>query len=144
MIGSGRSIPWIRLFEGRLRYAVQYDPQSEQWIPEKRPHAGSAGYRVLRDQNGIRETFATVAVVPNLARTGSVLILEGLTTAAAEGALELLTSPDFRAKLKSTEACKAVDLRSGDFELLLRTKPMASAPLATEVLACHALESAAE
>jgi hypothetical protein len=136
MLGSRRSIPWMQLFENRLRFALEYEPQSGLWIRDKSAPAQTA-YRILRDQSGVRETYARVALVPNLGGGGTVLLLSGLTMEATESAVRLLTGPNFAAKLHSTPGCGTIDIGTGSFEFLLRTRTAVGASLGSEVLFCH-------
>jgi hypothetical protein len=139
ILGSRRSNPWNELFEHQLRYAIEYDPQSGLWLRDKSANAQPAAYRVSRDKGGVHETYARVALVPNLSESGSVLMLVGLTIEASEGGLALLAGKDFAARLQSTPGCEAIDLRTDFFELLLRTRAVAGTPRASELLACHPL-----
>ena len=136
MLGSRRSIPWMQLFESRLLFTVEYDPQSGPWIRDKSTPAQTA-YRVLRDKKGVHETYSRVALVPDLGGTGSVLLVSGLTMDATDSAVTLLTGPNFAAKLSSTRGCANVDTRTDSFELVVRTRTLVGAPLNSEILACH-------
>lgn len=136
MLGSRRSIPWMQLFESHLLFTIEYEAKSGSWIRDRSTPAQTA-YRVLRNKNGVHETYSRVALVPDLGGTGSVLLVSGLTMEATDSAVTLLTGPNFVSKLKSTPGCTAVDARTDSFELLLRTRTVIGAPLSSEILACH-------
>ena len=87
LLGSRLSIPWEQLFDGSLNFPLATDHDSGHfYLQNRNPKSGEqVEYRETANHE---ETYADIAVVPNLAGTGTVLILNGIDMAAAEAAGE--------------------------------------------------------
>ncbi len=91
LFGSRRSDPWAELFETRLHYAAVYPEGSRSFFrdrsaaehPATFPTNGSAG-------DPPTDSYAVIALLPNLAGTGKVLFIEGLTMEGTDAASEFL------------------------------------------------------
>lgn len=97
LIGSRRGMPWEQLFEPQLNFALEEDHQTGKYFfRNKAPLPGEqTSYRPSSGAGAGTDTYADIALVPNLAGTGYVLILAGIDMAATEAAGELVASPDF-------------------------------------------------
>jgi hypothetical protein len=120
LIGSRRAIPWIQLFEPKLNFTYQEDKSKHQfYFRNVSPKAGELAAYVPSEKDGIQETFADVAFLPNLQNSGSILILSGITMAASEAAGELVLRSDFAAELSRMLGTDGV--RDKYFEILLKS-----------------------
>ncbi len=147
LIGSQRAIPWVALFDNAMDFHM-YDSTSDfhlnqdkaeasVWVENRRPHAGEPPRYVgkLRGAAG-SEGYALVACLPNLGRTGNVLILAGTDMSSTEAAGNLLTTDSFMADL----ARRLPAARNGQpprFEALLRTTRVENANRGFEIIALH-------
>jgi hypothetical protein len=96
LIGSRRGMPWEQLFEPQLNFALEEDRQTGKFFfRNKAPLPGErAAYEPSGGGTG-SDTYADIALLPNLAGTGNVLILAGIDMAATEAAGELVASQGF-------------------------------------------------
>ena len=120
MIGSRRSIPMIELFEPQLSFRLEQDPQTHTFgFRDKSPQPGQQAMygHVTKDKN-VEESYAQIALVPNLGANGHVLMIAGITMEATEAAGDLAMSGDFSTTLAN----------------LMRNEGHASSPPYVEVL----------
>ncbi len=134
LIGSRRSNPWVGLFEPQLNFVLDGNPQQHVfYIHNKKPRAAELpDYApVVKSGNSI-ESYATIALVPNLENTGSVLILNGITMETAEAAGRLILCKDFPSTLSKILG-KTPSPHS--LEILLRVRAIGGAPSSAQVIA---------
>lgn len=124
LLGSRLSIPWGELFEPSLNFPLVTDPATHQfYLRNRSPRQGEqAEYRESGNQE---ETYADIAVLPNLAGTGTVLVLNGIDMVAAEAAGEFAMNGSLSSKLASN--------RFG--EILIRVRAIAGTVASIEVAA---------
>lgn len=127
LIGSRRGIPWEQLFEPQLNFSLTEDHRTRHYhFRNKAPLPGErAVYGLSGGGNAGQDTYADIALLPNLAGTGSVLILAGIDMAATEAAGELVTSPDFPGVLARLFKSRPGAPPLSHFEILLQAKVMA-------------------
>ena len=139
LIGSRRGIPWVQLFEPEMNFSLEADHATGKYFFLNRaPRPGEKGsYRLSFGRDA--ETYADIALLPNLTGTGYVLLLAGIDMAGTEAAGELVTSPGFPKLLNKL-------LRSGRrktpapyFELLVRGEAVAGTAQTTKVIAYRLL-----
>ncbi|HMJ61494.1 MAG TPA: hypothetical protein VK493_07000 [Bryobacteraceae bacterium] len=102
LIGSRRSNPWVELFERHMNFVLTRDPRSGAPLFENRkPKAGErATYAIpgIFDADGTEQnefqSYAMIAIVPNLAATQTAILVEGLNMQATEAAGEIVTNPE--------------------------------------------------
>ena len=124
IIGSRRGIPWVQLFEPQLNFSIEEDKATHRfYFRNKRPKPGEQSTYVPTENGGTEETYADIALLPNLGKTGSVLILSGITMEASEAAGELVAGKDFSKELTRMLGPQAV--HEHYFEILLKTRVVA-------------------
>lgn len=125
LLGSRLSIPWEEMFEPRLNFPLATDAATHHfYLRNLKPQRGEAAeYRESADQT---ETYADIALLPNLSGTGTVLILNGIDMVAAEAAGEFAMNGGLSAGLGGAP---------GDFEALVRVRAVGGAVERTEVVA---------
>jgi hypothetical protein len=94
IVGSKRSNPWAEPFEKSMDFRFEYDGQMElTTIRNLKPGAGEKSSYV---QKGSRadsaESYAIVALLPNLRQSGNVLLFSGAGMDATQAAGEFMTS----------------------------------------------------
>lgn len=132
LIGSRRSVPWVELFESQLNFRYEENLQTESFYfrnmsPE---HGEQPDYY----QTAGKESYADVALVPNLGRTGYVLLLRGLAMESPEAAMGFLFDKNIARSLFDLE-------KSGrSFEVLLRNQIAEGASSGVDIVAVRYLQ----
>jgi hypothetical protein len=139
LLGSVYSIPWIALLENELNFRFVYKPKEHRaWIENQHPAAGEAPSYV-NHWDGLAETdYAVIALVPNLNRTGHILLLEGLDGAGTEAAENML----FRSEDLQNILAKArrADGTLGGLEVLLESSSLDSHSTSARIVSLHTLD----
>jgi hypothetical protein len=89
LMGGRRSNPWIELFEKHL-HNVEVYPAGGRSHYERRPNDL---VRLKIPDNAEAQSYAVIALLPNITSTGKVLLIEGLTMEGTDGAIEFLARP---------------------------------------------------
>lgn len=135
VLGSNRSNPWNRLFEPMLNFRFDYDEsQRVAFIRNLNPLPGEQStYRAaLPGKSG--DCYSTITLVPNLRRTGNVLLIGGTTAEGTESAGEFIMNPAsssaFLASLSQRNKGRLpyfeVLLRSGTFSGIAKNAEVAA------------------
>ena len=133
LIGSRRGVPWVQLFESQLNFAFEEDKATHRfYFRSKAPKPGEQAAYVPTENGGSTETYADIALLPNLGDSGSVLILSGITMEGAEAAGELVAGKDFSRELTRLIGQQAV--RESYFEILLKTRAVAGAARNSQIV----------
>jgi hypothetical protein len=121
LLGSKRSNPWVELLEPEMNFRFHYpDRQRDPIIINGRPRDGEKS-NYIPGPNGTG--YSVVAFLPNLSRTGAVLILEGDNAVSTEAAGEFVSSEEHLARLFSRIGYVASNTSPPPwFEVLLRTE----------------------
>ncbi len=135
LIGSRRGIPWEQLFEPQLNFAMEEDRVHRVYrFRNKAPHAGEPAFYQPSDAAD-RDTYADIALLPNLAGTGSVLVLSGLDMAGTEAAGELVSSPEFADLLARMLGPRGGSAPLSYIEMLMQAKVVAGSTQAPKIVA---------
>ena len=102
LIGSRRSNPWVELFERQMNFVLARDPRSGAPLFENRhPRKDERStYAIpgIFDADGTEkqefQSYAVIAIVPNLATTETAILVEGLNMQATEAGGEIVTNPE--------------------------------------------------
>jgi hypothetical protein len=88
--GSRRANPWIASFEDRLNFRNRFDEANRRVVLENRsPRAGEKReYDVQWDARG----YGHIAYLPNLDRTGTVLLVSGTDMVSVDASSQFITS----------------------------------------------------
>jgi hypothetical protein len=138
LLGSVYSIPWIALLENELDFKFDYKPKEKRaWIENQHPKPGEAPI-YFNHWNGLAETdYAVIALVPNLNRTGHILLLEGLDGAGTDAAEDMLfRSEELRNLLAKT---RRADGTLGGLEVLLESSSLDSHSTSGRIVSVHTL-----
>ena len=136
LIGSSHSNPWCSLFEDRLNFVLDYDPEMNGMVVRnRRPQAGeSPEYLSMVDPNS-PSGYGVVDYLPNNGHTADVLIIAGTTSEATEAAGEFVTSEDSFHRLREQLHLQQIPY----FELLLKTTKLIGTPLSAQIIAFGSL-----
>lgn len=129
LLGGSRANPWVELYERFLNFRFDYDEASHKYsVRNRAPVAGEpAIYPISGTGAEIREGYAVVAFLPNLAHTRNVLILEGTNMEATAAAGQfILTEAQLRNLLARIKPGNRNELPY--FEVLLKMRRLGGAP----------------
>ncbi len=130
LIGGRISNPWDDLFEGRMNFTVKFDSDGSIAVVNRAP---AAGEQLIYSQVNSAQ-YCVVAYLPNPARNGNVLLIEGTGAEATEAAGNFLLSENQLSRFKKT---LHVD-RFPYFEVLLKVSSVQGTPLTSTVEAYRA------
>ena len=133
LIGSRRGVPWVQLFEPQMNFYFEEKKAAHQfYLRNKRPKPGELATYVPMERGGVTETYAVIALLPNLGNTGAVLVLSGISMVASEAAGEWVARKEFSQELTDLLGPQAV--REQYFEVLLKTRAVAGASRNSEIV----------
>lgn len=124
LVGGRKSVPWDSLFDSQLNFITDFDyAQDVAIVRNVHPKPGEQATYIVPQGPGSITGYATVAYLPNLSRTGSVILLGGTDSEATAAAASFLTSEDQMEELR-----KALHVQTFPyFEVLLKTPRFGSA-----------------
>jgi hypothetical protein len=125
LLGSSFSNPWAELFEKTLNFEFAYEPHpNASHIVNRHPQTGELPV-YENDANGpSHRTYALIGFVPNLNNTGSVLLVEGLTMAGTQAAVDTLFNRSMMRPL--FDQFRNADGSLNPFEILIETRSFGS------------------
>jgi hypothetical protein len=139
LIGSRRGIPWVQLFEPQLNFSLEEEKADHHfYFHNRNPKSGEQATYVPSEINGTLESYADIALLPNLANTGSVLILSGITMEASEAAGELVAGGALTRDLTRMLGPQAV--RERYFEVMLKTRSTAGAVRNSQIVTYRVIQ----
>ena len=125
LLGSSFSNPWAELFEKTLNFEFAYQPHpNASHIVNRHPQAGELPVYENDATGPSHRTYAVIAFVPNLNNTGSVLLVEGLTMAGTEAAVDTLFNRSMMRPL--LDQFRNADGSLNPFEILIETRSFGS------------------
>ena len=125
LIGSEYSNPWNEVFRRNLNFRFDYRPQeNSSWIVNIDPRPGESKNYENNWDGPSHQTYAVIAFLPNLNRSGHVLLVQGLDMAATQAATEFLFRPDDLNPI--LEKASRPDGALAPFEVLLQTTSIGS------------------
>lgn len=136
LIGSSHSNPWSNLFEDRLNFTLDYDPQSNEMLVKNRhPQSGESTVYVVPVDPNRSNGYSVISYFPNQNRTAEVLLIAGTTSEATEAAGDFLTSEESLQHFMERLHVRQLPY----FEAVLRTTKLVGTPLSAEVIAYRTL-----
>jgi hypothetical protein len=123
LFGSRRSNPWAELFEPRLHYTAVNPEGARSYFQERAGTGGPLSFPTngAADQPAT-ESYAVIALLPNLAGSGKVLFIEGLTMEGTDAASEFVLNQQSCDLLVRRVMAELGSLKS--FEALLQLTPI--------------------
>ena len=134
LIGAKEANPWVELFEQHMNFTFNDDRDTYNFVAtNKSPQPGELTEYIMAPGDRAHRAYALVALLPNLNRTGNVLIVEGSTMAGTEAASDFA----FEGKRLAT-LLQPYTRRKGEppyFEVLLQTTSIGGGAPESKVLA---------
>lgn len=144
-IGSPASNPWVSLFQDKLNFRESEEAvgKSAKAFVNANPLPDElAQYEGLQWTGTEGDDYATIALVPNMTRDGSVLILQGLQQEGTEAAGRFLLEAENRHQLQRSLGTLVSDSIAGNvwFEALIRSRTVSGAPNSTTLVAVRRIQ----
>jgi hypothetical protein len=139
-IGSPASNPWVSLFQDKLNFReseAAVGNSAKAFVNTKPLPGEQARYEGLRWTGTEGDDYATISLLPNLTKDGSVLILQGLQQEGTEAAGRFLAEADNRHQLQRSLGISVSDNWTENvwFEALVRSRTVSGAPNSTSLVA---------
>jgi hypothetical protein len=134
LIGNSRSNPWVDPFEPKLGIRWTFDKNASVYDPVDAWNGGK-GFQT-RGPGDPRESFFSIALLPNLGGSGNVLIISGT------GGSAINTGADFPADEASMASLRQLLPATAGrpfppFEALIKVKGRSSVPRDAMILVCR-------
>jgi hypothetical protein len=141
LVGALRANPWVELFEPRMNFKFGYDEKLRRpYFRNKAPRPGEQTVYFTGGADGTSaESYAVVALLPNLNRAGNVLLIEGTNSEGTEVGVEYLTDREFVATVLPRLGWKP-EGRIPYFEVLLKLRAVGGTSKDTEAIAYRSIE----
>jgi hypothetical protein len=140
LLGSIYSNPWIEAFQSRLNFHFVYSPsENRSWITNLHPLAGEQPNYGSSWSSYSHNTYAVLACVPNLAKSGHVLLIQGLDGAGTEAAASLVLSKEGLRPI--LEKARRPDGSFRSFEVLIEATSLDSHATSPHVLSLRLMEN---
>ena len=134
LLGAIHTDPWVSLLQSNLNFQFVCGKRVDDClIRNSNPAAGEAAVYRLDPGNPSRETYAIIALLPNLDRAGWILLIEGLNMAGTEAAANMLLDGDTMRPLIARVAGQGGSLKP--FELLIKTGSLGAEALPAKIIA---------
>jgi hypothetical protein len=133
LLGAVHTDPWVSLLQEGLNFKFSCGRRVDDcFILNTHPAAGEQPAYRTSSNDPSRETYAIVALLPNLDQTGRILLIEGLNMAGTEAAANLvLDDATMRSVLEPAKSRQGV-LRP--FELLIETRSLEAQALPAQIV----------
>ena len=138
LLGGRGANPWVSLFDGGMNFALVNDPETHRPAFRNRdPKRGEQETYITYPRTpDTGEAYAVVTLLRHPDHSGHVLIIQGATMEASEGAARLLMNGDLRS-LKSRLGRDAALRTNPRFEVLLRMKAIGGGATEMNVVAAR-------
>lgn len=125
LVGSTYSNPWVELFEKNMNFQFNYKATpNASFIRNSNPREGESAIYQNDATAPSHRTYGVIALTHNLNSTGWVLIVEGLTMAGTQAAMDTLF--DSHAMQPILEKTRNADGTFRPFEILIETRSFGS------------------
>jgi hypothetical protein len=138
LLGAVHTDPWVSLLQEGLNFKFSCGKRVDDcFILNTHPIAGERSAYRTSSNDPSHETYAIVALLPNLGQTGRILLIEGLNMAGTEAAANLaLDDATMRPVLERARSREGV---LKPFELLIETKSLGAQALPAQIV-CRRLQ----
>ena len=140
LLGTPQSDPWIQLFESSTTLHWLYDPTVHSFYPVDTALPGASGQYKTTEENRAHESYASIALLPNLGGSGRTLILSSTGGAAMDAAMDWLLQDDSLRQLRSKLPGSA-SAPFPDFEALLKVQKTGDHPRSVSIAVVRPLKA---
>ena len=121
LFGHVQSNPWIEPYLGHMTLQWKFDSGSRSYYPVDTTDSNSAKYELESSTMRPHQAFATLTLLPNLNRTGNVLILSATGGTAMAAAIDFLSDDRLLKELRNQLAPNQATAPLPYFEALIRS-----------------------
>ncbi len=134
LIGSPISNPWAQLYEEKLNFRCDLEPDGRIVFRNQAPLAGESSRYPTDDDIRLNRTYARLVFLPKDSDASATLLIAGTTAQSTAAAGELVAD---RARFEQTLRSIGVDPEGSPrfFELLIRSNTFVSGAILPEVVA---------
>lgn len=134
LLGAIHTDPWVSLLQKSLNFQFVCGKRvNDCYIQNSHPAQGELPVYRTSSSSGSYETYALAALLPNLNRTGYILLIEGLNMAGTEASANTLLDSTTMNSLLSRSRSHDGSLKP--FELLIKTGSIGAEALPAKVVA---------
>lgn len=136
LLGSSRSNPWVDLVVEQMNFRLEYEGSPPRGIIRNvEPRASEpASYQATASARDSGAALGLIALLPNLDRTGSIVVIAGTTMEGTEASAEILLREEHFAGLM--RFLNAENLTNYPyFEAVIRARSIGGAGSSPEILA---------
>jgi len=132
LIGGEKSNPWVRLYDDKLNFSLEYDNKtSRSFIVNRHPQTGEqATYSPSPDPSSL-VGYSVIGYLPNLSNSGDVIVIAGTGSDETSAAAEFLTSEKQFTKFRKL----AKERYAPYFEVLLKNIKLGGTNFTPEIVA---------
>lgn len=140
LIGSRRGNPWVSLFEPKMNFVFTEDPTTHAfYFLNKHPQSGEQeAYLSSQDGHGANISYVDVALMPNLAKTGNVLIFDGAVMESNEAAAQLILGDELPEAVSKIVGRPKSNLPQS-IEILLRVRAIEGTASGFDIVAIRSI-----
>jgi hypothetical protein len=143
LLGGPYVNPWVQLFEGRLNFRTLATPGSVvSELQNMNPRGGEPELYLAHSENGVQVSYLRVAVLPNLAGTGHVVLLGGVSGGTMEAACSFLSRPGSLDEILNRFHVAAIS-KLPPFELLIEIHAFSRTSLNMKIVADRLVQPSA-
>jgi len=139
LFGSVYSNPWIEVFQSTLNFHFVYNPsENRAWIANLQPLPGEDRSYFSSWSSYSHITYAVLACLPNLGKSGHALLVQGMDGSGTEAAAQMIFNGENLRQILSRVRRPDGSLRS--FEVLLRATDIGSHATNPQILSVRLLD----
>jgi hypothetical protein len=134
LLGAIHTDPWVALLQKNLNFQFICGKHvNDCYILNSHPTQGELPIYRSTSENGSHETYAIAALLPNLNRTGYILLIEGLNMAGTEASANILLDNPTMNSILHRDGAHGDALKP--FELLIKTGSIGAEALPAKIVA---------
>jgi len=133
LLGMSSANPWVELYEHDMNFVLKDDFGKTFSVINRRPQGNEPAEWISLRNDPQRRVYGVVAFVPNLARDGDDLLIEGISMSGTEAAMDFVN--DDAQLLPFLDKIKRPDGSIPYFEVLLETHNMGASAVHSQILA---------
>lgn len=134
LLGNSRSNLWVEAFEPKMGLRWVYDAAGEFYYPVDTWNGGKSYHS---DTGDTHEGYCSIALLPNLGGTGSVLIISGTGGSSINGGADFLADEQSIGEVRRRLAGSR-DKAFPYFEVLIRVEGRSASPRNAAIVLCRA------
>jgi hypothetical protein len=136
LLGAIHTDPWVTLLQQGLNFQFVCEKHVNQCrIVNLRPAPGERQAYASPEKDPSQATFAVIAFMPNLSRTGHLLLIGGLNMAGTQAAADMLL--DAKNIQPILQRARLADGSLQPFELLVETSSLGAEALPSRIIAAR-------